>query len=223
MRLGPKLELSLLNRDNSLNDFARLTKLVWQYNCPAMVVNPLLVAGAIIDRSTKSGPLPSIRYKVVAAVDFPDGGQYAIDKFKNCPRDFMSADGFEIMLSNGSKAHIHNEMKAIYEWVRAMNPLAEIRWVIPDKAQDEAITAIAQGAARFQPNFLKFSHKTEEATTHKLALIKKHYKGLIKLGGDVNFKAMNVFHTKIDRFDVLPAQLDQIIKESLPLKEWPSL
>jgi len=94
--------------------------------CQALMVPPTAVQAAIVDKSTRDG-----QYRIVAAVDFPAGREFALDKLRDVPQDAFEADGFEIVLSaNRGEANCKNEIRAITDLIKRYNPLAEIRFVL---------------------------------------------------------------------------------------------
>jgi hypothetical protein len=82
---------------------------------------------ALSDRSAKNG-----QFKIVTAVDFPRGQNYALDKFKSMEPVALSVDGMDILLTPGrTQIETSNEMKAMSDFVKgAVNPLVGIRYVV---------------------------------------------------------------------------------------------
>jgi deoxyribose-phosphate aldolase len=123
-----------------------------KHRCQALVVPSVAVQGAIVDRSTRDG-----QYKIVAAVDFPAGSQFALDKLRDIPQDAFDADGFEIVLSrNRGEANCKNEIRAITDLIKRFNPLAEVRFVLNVFSRNDVeIKACCQEFKTSRPAFVR--------------------------------------------------------------------
>lgn len=124
LKVTTKLEINVLN---PAVDYNAVSMFVGQHKCNAIVLDHQLVPAAIVDRSAKNG-----RWKIVAAIDFPLGNNFSIDKLKNLDASIFNADGMDIVLTPGrTEVETYNELKALNDFVkRSVNPLIDIRYVI---------------------------------------------------------------------------------------------
>ena len=118
-QITSKLEINLLDATTTpqiASDFAI------KYRIPAIVCSPEYVSPLLIHRAMMGGG-----YKIIAALDFPKGANYAMDKLFRANPEFVGADGFEILLSAGkTEIASKNEMKAIHSYLKANRPISDI-------------------------------------------------------------------------------------------------
>jgi hypothetical protein len=148
-----EIEIGQLNQREILEAGTFSTK----NHCQAIIVMPDAVAGVMMDKSTRNS-----QYRVIAAIDFPNGRNFALDKWRDISPDVLAADGFEILLSMGrTPADCRNEIRAIMEFIRGqVNPMAEIRFVIraferSEKELDECF----EGFRKNPPNMIRLDHR----------------------------------------------------------------
>jgi hypothetical protein len=211
-----KLEVNLLNTKTSpqiASDFAIKNRV------PAIVAAPEYVAPLIAHRSMMGGG-----YKIICALDFPKGSNFAMDKLFRANPDFVAADGYDILLSTGRSAiESRNEMKAIHSYLKANRPLCDIRWCLRMHAPDatDEVIGILKNMSKHPPSFVRVDPHldTPNSDLDKLlahvALIKEHVPYPIKIGGNVTPEVMKAFEEErtAKRFDVSMDQAVAILNE----------
>ena len=123
-QITSKLEINVLSPDVNyrlVSDFAI------QHRCRSIVLTPEFIPMALSDRSAKNG-----KFNIVAAVDFPFGKNFALDKFKNVEPAALGVEGMDILLTPGrTQVETANEMKAMVDFIKgAVNPTVVIRYVV---------------------------------------------------------------------------------------------
>ncbi len=224
MIIGHKLEINSLDPTQI---FSHASDLALQSRVQAMVVDPDLVVPAKMLLST----LRTHIYKVIAAIDFPLGKRYAVDKVKRCSRDILIADGFEFLMSGGADARVHNEMRFLHEWAREINPTAEIRWVLPLNAPDEVVESVLKHIGKYKPDFLRidsnltpaagvvrYNSGSEGDESNLVGKIREVYSGGLKISGNIDLGVIRRYFDEVDRFDVTQKQAQRIIDEAKPLE-----
>jgi len=206
-----KMELNVIDRKTNP---AQVGQFLVKNSCPAVVVLPELVAPFMVDRSIKRG-----RYKIICMVDFPDGKNFAMQKLRDLSNDAMAADGFDIVCSkNKTFTESLNEVKSLHEFVRKVNPITEVRWIINPNDEKE-IEMYLEAVSKFPCNYLRIGHQLTRNPTFKIddyqriiKLIRAKVAYPIKLSGDVSMELMAAF--KDDRgvrFDVSLNQANIIV------------
>lgn len=211
-----RLELNVLDKSSHPSD---VSTFAIKNSCPAIVTIPELVAPFIVDRATKQG-----RYKIIVAVDYPTGANFALQKLRGLSADAMAADGFDIVRSNSRTAvEVRNEVKAVTEFIKQVNPLAEIRWTLrafdnPNRTED-----YLKSIVEFPCNFIRvdqmLTRKGIDEVDHKKAfeLIRKYLVTPIKLSCNIDSKIINSFISDRNvRFDVTLNQALTIMKSYQP-------
>lgn len=133
-----KIELDVSNQKElqSAVDFA------FKHKCPAIIVSPELVAQSILMRGIKQG-----KFKIISTIDYPKGNNYGPTKMRGMLIESLKADGFEIMLSGGSRTSIIKEVTILSKFMDGyMHPSTEIRYTIGvgNRTKDE-INAMLEG------------------------------------------------------------------------------
>lgn len=188
-----------------------------KHNCPTIVTTPDLVAPFIVDRSAKRG-----LYKIIVAVDYPTGANFALQKLRGLSADAMAADGFDIVRSNGrTPIDVRNEVKAVNEFIKQVNPVAEIRWVL--RAFDSPnftegyLKSIVEFPCHFVRNDQLLARKGVNVDDHKKIVdtIRKFVSTPIKLSCNIDHNIVKTFMAdKNIRFDVSLNQALAILKAS---------
>jgi deoxyribose-phosphate aldolase len=144
-----KVEVECLGAQRDLIDAGMF---VSKHRCAALVVAPAAVQAAIVDRSTRRD-----NYPIIAAVDFPSGRAFALDKMRDVPEDMFQADGFEVVLSVGrGGATCKNELHVIAETLKRYNSVADIRFVLNFFDRDDEEVAACCEECRVQtPQFVR--------------------------------------------------------------------
>lgn len=115
-----------INAIDFLTPLPRISEFVFKHRCPAIVTLPQFVPAFVADREAKRG-----LYRVIAAVDFPDGSNFAMQKVRDMGADASAADGFDILCSPDKQENeAFNEVKSVTEFLRSLNQFADIRWVL---------------------------------------------------------------------------------------------
>jgi deoxyribose-phosphate aldolase len=210
-----KLEVNILN-SKAKPDF--VSNFVLKNRIPAIVASPEFVAPLAAQRAVRRGS-----YKIICALDFPAGGNFAMDKIWRANPDLVEADGFDILVSVGrSEIETGNEMKAIYEFLKQNKPMVEIRWCLRmNGLPDEAVKAL-QHVRKYSPTFIRTDQHLDlqnlDAEKHKanIELIKKHAPFPIKVSGNVDLETIKALQdvTQVKRFDVSFEQAETIARES---------
>lgn len=222
-----KIELNLFNpRINSKT----VADLVIKNRVPVIVTDPMYVAALRSHRAIRNG-----QFKIIAAIDFPKGVNFALDKLKRTHPDFAMADGFEVMLStNRSEIELRNEMKTIYEFLKMQNGLADIRWCLGAYTRDQVqVEKLLKGMGKFPPSLVRVDQHTDlpsvDSKRHLevAKLIRSHVPYPIKLSANVDLalikttmsdkdyeRLVTKFDMNIDQFKTLLLDLDKEEKEA---------
>lgn len=212
-QITSKLEINLLDAKTTpqiVSNFAI------KYKVPAIVASPEYIAPLIAYRATMGGG-----YKIICALDFPKGMNYAMDKLFRANPDFVGADGFEILLSDDkSEVESKNELKAIHSYLKANRPTSEIRWCLRMHTADvERTKGILKNMKTFPPSFVRVDphletpKATSESMTEQAALIQEFVPYPIKLSGNIDFNTLQKLEKTrgVKRFDVTMQQAEFII------------
>jgi hypothetical protein len=212
MIVGHKLEI---NMHQTTPTTISAIDMAMRNRVQAIVMHPeMIIPSRIHLTSVTNSP------KLIAAIDFPHGKAYAVDKLKQYNTDILSADGYEFLLSGGSDAQIHNEMRFLMEWAKEVNRLAEIRWVLPLELDDKVLKSVLKHNIQFKADYIRIDSRLEhKESRHDLlkGLKKLKYIGKIKASCNVDL-ALIADNQNIDRFDVTINQANAIIREAAPLK-----
>lgn len=185
-----------------------------RYRIPAIVAEPSYVAPLMTYRSMSGS-----RYKIICAIDFPAGQNFAMDKLKRSNPDFTAADGFEILISdNRSEIELRNEMKSLYEFIKMQNRLLEIRWCLGAYHRDPSnLEHAVRSMSKYPPSYVRVdSHVDLPKVTleqHEQAIdqIREQVHYPIKISGNVDLDLFNKLKSKAARFDVNVDQLNKIV------------
>ncbi|MEM3000638.1 MAG: hypothetical protein QXU32_00555 [Nitrososphaerales archaeon] len=194
----------------------RISEFVVRYSCPAIVTLPHLVAPFIVDRLAKRGA-----YKIIAAVGFDNDRHFGMQKLRELHGDAMAADGFDIVVTKDiSHIQAYNEIKSLTEFLKTVNPLAEIRWVLDvfscsDDDLYKYLDAIKKYPAHFIRMDRRLSHNgiTIDAHKSKYDLIRKHVMTPIKASCNITAEVIaNFMSDRTMRFDVTLSQANDILR-----------
>jgi hypothetical protein len=195
-------------------------------NCPAIVVPSELVMALTINRGIKAG-----NFKIICAVDWPKGQQRGTEKFTGLDAEAMSANGFEILLTPGTKSQINGELQYLANFVEnffSANSI-ELRFVLGCGLDDRDpkfisdVMEILKGMR--QPAMIRTTPLTKipagKATVdiHKelFSSIKKNTSKPIKISGNISSKI--VANCGADFYAVTPKQAVNIISDLKDIKE----
>lgn len=217
-----RMELNVLDWNAAL---PRVSEFAFKNRCPAIVTIPQLVPAFIADREAKRG-----NYRVIAAVDFA-GTSFAMQKVRDMGGDATAADGYDILCSSGRPANeIFNEIKSVSEFLRGLNSLAEIRWVLGAFTRPDAdVQNILKCFAKYNVNWLRLDQHVADskitAGQHAgmVTSIRRSTKLPLKISGNVNKEVTDQFmDDKSVRFDVTLEQASSILaayNAPVPAKE----
>lgn len=214
-QLTSKLELNLFNEKTSpefVCDFAI------KHRIPVIVASPQFVPQLLTRRMIRSG-----QFKIVAAIDFPKGGHFAMSKIHHSHVDFAAADGFEILLSKGrSQIESRNEMKSIYEFIKMNNALLEVRWCLSGfSVDDEELVGVLKGMKGFPPSYVRLDSNlvSPQITLEKHGeLVEKVTSQVpfpVKVSGNVDLETLLSLKDakNVRRFDVNIGQAESLVRE----------
>lgn len=208
-----RLEINALDYKTQI---PKIGEFAAQQRCPAIVALPQFVPALIAGRTGKTS-----FYKIIAAIDFPEGGNFAMQKVRDMGEDAFAADGFEVLCSvNRSAAEIYNEVKSVTEFLRSMNQVAEIRWVIPYNAPADKINDYYNAFKKPQVTQIRFGQHLSTQLVHtghykgQLESLRRSLSNQVKLGGNITREVVDAFIAdKSVRFDVSYQQALNLLKE----------
>jgi hypothetical protein len=188
---------------------------------PVIVTAPEYIAHLIAYRAARRG-----QYKIICALDFPKGNNFAMDKIYRTHPDLAAADGYDILLTNRkSGVESKNEMKALYEFFKLNNSFADIRWCIGGLTRsNDDIVNILDGMDKYPPSLVRMDNHlvtpkaTDERHSELISLVKDSVPFPLKLSGNVSLKTIETFDN-VKRFDVSIEQAMAIVKEIESAKE----
>ena len=216
MPLLANLELDVVKSDN-IQKVIEFTK---KNACPAIVVSPDMVSTYIINRG-----IGQAKFKIIAAVDWPRGEQYGIEKMRGMTVDALSADGFEIILTaKYNYGEIKSEVKYLSKFFSDyFNKFNELRFVLDIDQNNRARQAIAYMLTACKeiplPRLVRTIHLNKLPPTQATAKnFNKHIEYIkslvnvpIKISGGVTYKLYST--VPADRFAASLSQAEQIAVE----------
>lgn len=191
-----------------------------RHRCPAIVIAPEFAPMMLTDRSAKNG-----QYKLIAAIDFPNGKNFCYDKFKTLDIMSLEVDGMDILLTKGrTEVESKNEAKALGEFLRgSINPTLDIRYVLGCYCnQWSDVEKFLKAAKVHTPNAIRIDQHLElpniEFKNHKRAIskIRQFTSRPLKISGNID---LTTIERLIDvdrnlRFDVSISQAIAIINQT---------
>ncbi len=218
-----KLELNL---SDPMIPIPFATELASKHKMAAIVVyDPLLVRALIQQRFSSNA-----RWKIVLALDFPQGARYVLEKFKQLPQDFDMThfDGFDILLSSKTynnavpnDIEVRNEVQILRDFVHRYNRQTEVRYCIDILTRPSALIDSALKAFKtISPAFIRLDHNLEmpvgranlETITKAIDVVRKHTSAPIKCGTNTTLELIKAL-PMVSRFDVNVKQAQQIIHD----------
>jgi hypothetical protein len=108
-------------------DFRAVSDFAIKNRCPAVVVAPEFAPMMLVDKSAKGG-----QFRLIAAIDFPEGKNFCLDKFKTLDIMSLEVDGMDILMTKGrTEIEASNEAKTLVEFIRgSVNPVSDIRFTL---------------------------------------------------------------------------------------------
>jgi len=210
--LTSKLEINI-SKTSTAVEVADTGTFAAKYRCPAIIVPPAFVTGALVERSKLRA-----QYKVIVAVDFDKGANYALDKFKSLNQNVFQTDGYDVVITEGKNlGETINEMKALTEFIKTrINPILEVRYVlgILDR-KPEAIELILKAAKMVPPAFIRTDPILISARNvdHEsiIKAVRQTVPYPIKLSCNVTFEVCQKCK-EVSRFDVTTTQAREIVR-----------
>lgn len=216
-----KLEINVTEKSNPVlaADFAQ------KHRCPAIVAPPGMIAPLMANRAIKNG-----QYDIIATIDFPQGKEFALKKFRDLDQDFIACNGFDIMLTPGlNEVETRNEIRAIYEFLRNINRTYNIRYVLGAYTREEdEVVKFLKAMQKHPPVFIRLDqhltlpnvNRARHASMAKL--VSEHMPSPLKISGNVNLEMIDELGTGRNRFDVTLNQAVSILK-ALELRNNPQM
>lgn len=212
-----RLEIDVMQQ----NELFEAMELAFKYNLPAIVVNQVIFADAIIAKIRMGA-----RFKVITPIDWPRGENFGTIKLRGALAESLDTDGFEFMLTpNKNETETANEANAITEFIRQrFPPHVEIRFVLNTlQITPENLEAMCRGLSKVRtPNFirtdinLKLQQNRANPEIHNALIetIKKNGVAFpLKLCGNFNTLKSTMECDNAARFAVGLSQAKVIIKE----------
>lgn len=207
------------------------SKLEINYNttrASAMVVSDFAAknraSAIVVENAALIPPMLSARlsnrgkYKIILAVDFPRGDNYVLSKFKSLPQEFMGADGFDIVLSNGTENEILNEIRSLNDFLNRLNPMYNVRYVLNVNSNSEEMTRRKLKAImRNPPSMIRLDAFFGGASDleKNLALVREYTAIPVKVSANVDYNVVRSHKQKVAAFDVTYANALKIIEDAL--------
>jgi hypothetical protein len=206
------MELNVDRRTNPA--FASL--FVVRNNCPAIIIPSDLLAPFVTDRTLKKS-----KYKIIASLG---GTDFGLLKLRDIGQDVASADGFDITASLGlTKARARDEVKALTEFIRSVNPLAEIRWSIGPKSNFDNYKSLLEVIKDYPCNMIRTTPwgSDIESFIELITSIRKYTPTPIKFSGVIEFIiAQGILEREREsRFDVTLDQANKLLRPAQPKQE----
>lgn len=221
-QITSKLEVNLLDADTSPQ---RVSDFVIKHRIPAIVAAPEYMAPLAAHRAAMGG-----RHQLIAALDFPKGVNWGMDKLFRANPDFVIADGFDVLLTPGrTEVESKNEMRSIFEYLKANRPLCNIRWCLKmHSAKLEESVGILKNMKKYPPAFVRIDHHLEipqvgiGRLTNAIGSVRENVPFPIKVSGNIDLKLLTKLSEEVNvkRFDVSMKQAETIVRalklESIP-------
>lgn len=212
--VASRMEINVLDHNAP---YPRISEFVVKNYCPAIVTVPQLVPAFVVDRESKRSS-----YKIIAALDFPSGTNFGMQKIRDMGPDAGAADGFDIVCTpNRQSNESFNEIKSVTEFLRTLNPLAEIRWVLgafgrPYKDVQNCLNCFNKVSVNWVRLDQRLEDKTIDLSRHvgTVESIRRSTTFPLKLSGNITKEVTDKFmNDKAVRFDVTFEQALSIMAE----------
>lgn len=208
-----KMEINVLRGRNI--DIRDISTFVIKNKIPAIICEPEYIDILILDRNKYQGA-----YKIICAVDFWDGNNYAMEKIKYLPQSVMVADGFEILATpNRSDKETFNELKTITEFIRGtLDAIKEIRWALALRTRPPGhFYNILKNVKKWPGSFIRTDVNIESPAASvdvhgaDFQFVRDKIATPVKVSGNVTFDTMMALMGSVARFDVSLAQAKRIM------------
>ncbi len=215
-QITSRLEINMLAANS---DFRTVSDFAIKNRCPAIVIAPEFAPMMLTDRSAKNG-----QFQIIAAIDFPDGRNFCLDKFKNLNVMSLEVDGMDILFTrNKTEIESSNEIKALIEFVRgSLNPIANIRFVLGYYTKEwPDVEKLLKALEKHPPDMIRLDQHLElpnvdiETHTEALEKIRAITPKPLKISGNIDLAIIEHL-IEIDRrvkFDVSLQQAKHIVNQ----------
>lgn len=214
-----RFELNLQRGATAAIDMKNLGIFAIKNAIPAVVVDPSFCEIVLMDRLRLGAQL---KYKVICTVDFENGKNFALQKFRSLPRGALGSDGFEILLSPArADKEAFNELKGISEFIKEnLDTTKEIRWCFGFRSRPyEQLEAFMQYLSKFPSSFLRTDHSMLttgiplEDHQKDVEFIRTYVGTPIKVSdGAISLDALEALAPKVARFDVTLGQATRLVQ-----------
>jgi hypothetical protein len=200
-------------------DFRVISDFAIKNRCAAIVISPEFAPMMLSDRSAKNG-----QYKIIAAIDFPDGKRFCYDKFNTLNVLSLEVDGMDILFTrNKTEVESRNEAKTLNEFLRgSINPNLDIRYVLGCYCNKwdnvvkflNALKAHPPQAVRIDQH-LDLPNINADSHLQMVSKLREHTPKTLKISGNLDLSAVEKILAvdKNVRFDVSIAQAIAITKQ----------
>jgi len=215
-QITSRLEINALTPNT---DFRAVSTFAIQNRCPAIVIAPEFAPIMLTDRSVKNG-----QFHLIAAIDFPDGKNFCLDKFKHLDVMSLAVDGMDILFT-GKKTEIEssNEAKTLIQFIRtSINPMSSIRFALGCYTKEwSAIESLLKATDRHPPDMIRIDQHLElpnvdlEKHTQTIKKLRALTPKPLKISGNIDL-AMIEQLLKVDqklKFDVSLQQAKHIVNQ----------
>jgi hypothetical protein len=172
-----------------------------------VVDNPVIIPAMLATRMSTRG-----QWKLIYAVDFPNGREYGFaNKIlrQNDAGVILGCDGFDILMSARNEVESANEAKSLIEGLKQMNPAFEIRFTIDALSRTaDQVKPILKAAKTHPPAMIRLDHHvslpnlTDEKIDEAIKLVREYTPVPIKFGTSMTQERLAKYAGLCGRFDV---------------------
>ena len=218
--LPHQLEVNISKGATAPQDLSGLGTFVVKHGIQAIVTDPEFIEVLFADR-IRLGCIG--RYKIICAVDFDRGSNFALTKLRSLPVNALAADGFDILLSSRRPdKEAYNELKSIYEFIREnLDQMKEVRWTLDlqNRPYEDMINYMPY-LGKFPATLIRTSgaclQNEVEVSKHiiDVEFVRQYVGAPVKVGGGLTYTALDELSSvaKVAHFDVTVTQARRIFK-----------
>jgi hypothetical protein len=222
LQITTKLELNMLvpHADaRTISDFAIKNR------CPAIVISPEFAPMMLTDRSAKNG-----QYKLIAAIDFPEGRNFCYDKFNQLDVMSLEVEGMDIILTKGrTDVESKNEAKSLQQFLKgSINPILDTRYVLGCYCNPwEDVEKFLNAAKEYPPDAIRIDQHLDlpniglKHHLQTIAKLRKFTPKPLKISGNLDLQTIEklLAADKNLRFDVSISQAIGILNQAKQREE----
>lgn len=213
----PQLEIDVYTK----SELQAATDLCITHSCSAIVIPPELCFDAQVARGIRNG-----KFKIIVAIDAPDGQRFENLKFIGIPQNSLNADGYEIALTpNRSENETLKEIAFIDNMHKSFfGQMVEFRYVIGMHQKNHTTNGLKTTCnaikSRPLPKYIRTSWLTtlpinakQSLTTHNddINMIRQLCGAPIKISGNINMDSIEKI--RVQAFAVTLDQAKNIVAE----------